>query len=424
MINNDVSNHLSRYFTNRANPAEAGGVAANVYKRLKAKHDSIVGKNTPAEEEAAAADKATNEHVGNGVLRTKKKAADNEAAKEKEQAKAKAKDAEAELSPEERRQKELKAILDKLNAEEAAGYPSRVKKDQAKESEEVKSEIISPEKAEEKSGSGGFMSFLNDMPLFNEFKIGLMDAFKRLDSASAGSISAQYELNYTSMQYVANAAGGFDYKETTLNIKLDLNYVKAAAGGQSGKQIADMIGSSDDFESLVNNLNSLNQPQQTQNGKGIDPNDMMASLKDYFSPEKTAGRIVDFATAFFPMSDAFKAKGDTEEARNEFAEMMRNAIQKGFDQAMGVLGAVPKSVQEGIDKTHELTFKGIDDFVKNGLNKNKEQNGIYSALEQFAFSAQVNYSETSYSYRPGSSYNRDGAAQNNPQTQQTLDTQA
>jgi hypothetical protein len=74
--------------------------------------------------------------------------------------------------------------------------------------------------------------------------------------------------------------------------------------------------------------------------------------------------------------------------------MMRDAIQKGFDQAMGVLGKVPEKVQKDIDKTHELTFKGIDDFVKDGLNKQKQDEGLYASLEQWNLSFSLNYGET------------------------------
>ena len=419
MINNDITNHLNRYF-NRPAQKDAGSTPQDLVKRIKARHDSINGRGQEAEAAAKAAeeDKAVKDNAqagrfGKGYIHNKTKRDDAPVAE-----KAPAKDDEAKLTPEERRQKELQTIMDKLNAEEAARYPDRAgKKTETKET----SKIVTAEKTDTPKDENGFMSFLNDMPLFNEFKTGLMDAFKRLDSATAGSISAQYELNYTSMQYVADAAGNFEYKETSFNIKLDLNYVKAAGGGKTGKELADLIGSSEDFESLVNNLKTAGVGGQ-QPSKTASPNDVMASLQDYFSPEKTADRILDFSTAFFPKSDAFKKFGDTEEGREEFAKMMRDAIQKGFDQAMGKLGAVPKKTQEGIDKTHDLVFKGIDDFVKNGLNKEKQENGIYDALEQFAFSFEMNYTQKTVSVRSGT-YGANGEAQAAP-AQSALDTQA
>jgi hypothetical protein len=250
--------------------------------------------------------------------------------------------------------------------------------------------------ADSLAASDGLSGFLNDMPLFDEFKTGLMDAFKLMDKGGLGSVSAQYELNYSSMRYIANAAGGYEYKETSLNFKLDLSYVKASAGNGGGRALADLIGQSTDFASLIETLKGAASGQPTAT-----PKDFLAQMEDYFSPEKTAGRIVDFATAFFPKSAAFKAGNDTEEARSEFAETMRAAIQKGFDQAMGVLGKVPKEVQDGIDKTHELTFKGLDDFVKNGLSKEKEEEGLYASLERWNLSISLSYSEKTVSAAAG-----------------------
>lgn len=373
MINNDIANHLNRYFNNNSASASGNGLAGDVYKKLKARHDTIHGRTDAADDAKQGANTATTP--------------------------------DASLSAEERRQKELQAILDKINAEDAAVAPAPAN---AADSNAAQS-------------GDNFLGFLNDLPLFNEFKAGLVDAFTRLDSASSGSISAQYELNYTAMQYVADAAGNFSYKETSVSIKLDLNYVKAAAGdGAKGKSLAELLGGAQDMSQLVDILGGSGKSQKTSS---TSPTDFMAGLKDYFSPEKTAGRIVDFCTAFFPASDAFKAGGDTEEARGKFAEMMRAAVQKGFDQAMGTLGKVPQKVRDDIDKTHELTFKGIDDFVTYGMDRNKQNEGVYSALEQLAFSFQYSYSEKTVSAGSGS-YTQAGASKDAGATQAALDTQA
>ncbi len=52
MINNDYSNLLSRYFNNRANNNQTG--AADVYKRLKDRMNTINGKNAKETAEAEA----------------------------------------------------------------------------------------------------------------------------------------------------------------------------------------------------------------------------------------------------------------------------------------------------------------------------------------------------------------------------------
>lgn len=434
MINNDLSNLLNRFY-NRSNKNEANGSSpADIMQKLVNKRDAVkTGGKTEAEataQEEAAKQSSKPKTMGD-IIDTFTRSKDPSKSKDKTDAAA-AQEEDAELTSEEKRQKALKKILEKIEAEEAAKYPNRAK-DKNKTSTDATSEVTTvtdPAKASEQNGVEGF---LNDLPLFNEFKTSLMDAFKRMDSATAGSISAQYELNYTSMKYIANAAGGYDYEETSLNIKFDLNYIKAAAGGKSGSDIAEAIGNASDFESLMNNLEEIgkgmNAKAQEKPTKGIPelknmkPEDFLKSMQDYFSPEKTAGRIVDFATAFFPLSDAFKKGGDTEEARKEFADMMGKAIQKGFDQALGTLGSIPKSVKDGVDKTHELTFKGLDDFVKNGLNKDKQDNGTYKGLEELAFSFEMNYSKKTVSVRNGGTYGANGEAKDN-QSSKALDTQA
>ncbi|MDR2390875.1 MAG: DUF5610 domain-containing protein [Planctomycetota bacterium] len=379
MIDSEMNSQLSRYF-NRSSQAETN-TAADIYKRLKARNDTIKGKTNQdeekTEEEAAVqTGKPKPRDLLDLSFKKKSQTATPQAVEEK-------------LSAEERRQKELKAILDKLNAEEAER--SSV---ETSPTESTTGGVLSPDMSKELGATSELSGFLNDLPLFGEFKAGLMDAFKMMDKGSLGSISAQYELNFSSMQYVSDAAGAFSYKETSISMKLDLSYIKASAGKSGGGQaIADLIGQAGDFPSLLQTLS--NAASGTATGAGTQPtaNDFITQMQDYFSPEKTAERIVDFATAFFPNSQAFKSKGDTEEGRGEFAEMMRAAIQKGFDQAMGVLGKVPAKVQEDIDKTHELTFNGIDDFVKNGLNRQKQNEGLYSSLEQWNLSFSLNYGE-------------------------------
>lgn len=371
MINNDYSNPLNQYFKNRSANTKKSGGAEEAYKKIKERQDAINGKNqAPAEAETANKSKQAD------------KAADQTADKYKG------------MSNEERRQAELKEILAKIEAEEAQkgrGSKNANKTDKTEETPKDASQTtettttkvtnlpanIDPNDVDEY----GFPKFLNDMPLFNQFKEDLAKAFNSLDGATYGSISAQYELNYKSVQMIANEAGGYDVTETEFNFKLDLNYVKAASGKGSNASLSDLFGTSQ---------------------KNPTANDLMTGIKDYFSPEKTADRIVDFATSFFPNSAQFKAKGDTEEARSEFAEIMRNAVQKGFDQAMGKLGKVPKTTQEGIDKTHELTFKGIDDFVKYGMNRNQptKTEDFFDMLQQFSMSMSQTYSQKTYTYNP------------------------
>ncbi|MDR1611854.1 MAG: DUF5610 domain-containing protein [Planctomycetota bacterium] len=370
MINNDITNPLERYFASgNAGDAKAADYIKQIRERRAALNGKAAGDPDSTREEDAAS-KST----------------------------AKEKNADANLSPEERRQKEIKAILDKINAEETQkrGADKTVAPNPENSNQPDKSKDILQIVANGIEGGAvdeyGFPAFLNDLPIFDQFKTDLLDAFKRLDGATAGSISAQFELNYSSVRMIANEFGGYDLTETSYSFKLDLNYLKAASGSGRNASLAELFGGS-----------KTDKPSATG---------MVDDIKDYFSPANTADRILDFAASFFPMSDAFKKGGDTEDARSEFAQTMRDAIQKGFDQAMGKLGKVSDSVQDGIDETHRLTFQGIDDFVKYGMGRGKENktDDLFAMLQQFSVSMEQSYAKTVYSYAPGSSSYGTGSA--------------
>ncbi|MCJ8318042.1 MAG: DUF5610 domain-containing protein [Colwellia sp.] len=87
-----------------------------------------------------------------------------------------------------------------------------------------------------------------------------------------------------------------------------------------------------------------------------------------FSPEATAQRIVQGSAAFY---EAFKQQNselDDEESLNEFINVISSGIDKGFEEAKGILGSL--SVLEGdIESNIDLTYG----FVQQGLVNFKEQ---------------------------------------------------
>ncbi len=379
MINNDFSNPLSRYFANRASSKNESS-AADLYKKLRDRKNKVEGKETENTDS------------------TNKTASDKTAS-----------------SKSSSQSSGLKELLDRINSELDQGKSLGSDKKTNSSDKTNSTNSSSDNKTNENSnvmsftnedmqkymetGELNFPEFLNDLPLFSQFKEDLASAFKSLDGATAGGISAQYELNFRSVQMIANEAGGYDVEEVSYNFKLDLNYVKAASGSDKNSSLSDLFGSGKTNPS---------------------PTDFLSSMKDYFSPEKTSERIVDFSTAFFPISKQFKEMGDTEESRFAFAEIMKKAVQKGFDQAMGTLGKVTGPVKDGIDKTHELTFKGIDDFIKNGMdwknggNKtNSDKNDIYSSLQEFSLSMNQSYTKKSYSISADQVKNYTYGQQNN-----------
>ncbi|MFH0911931.1 MAG: DUF5610 domain-containing protein [Planctomycetota bacterium] len=185
---------------------------------------------------------------------------------------------------------------------------------------------------------------------------------------------AQFEVNYQSISAMSNAQG-VSVQGARFSFKASFEFLQLASGGE---------------------------PIQTEAASG---QDLLDKLMDLFSPEKTAQRILDFALAQYAPQGA-----DTEESRSAFADWIGDAIQKGFDQALSLLGFLPEEIQAGVDKTHELVFQGLEDFVKQGLPADQAQRT--SAIQAYAQAWQLSV-ELEYSSFGIWSYNSDGQAASN-----------
>lgn len=78
---------------------------------------------------------------------------------------------------------------------------------------------------------------------------------------------------------------------------------------------------------------------------------------DYWSPEKTSDRIVDFAMGFL---GAFQGNHGEEGVQSQFSgffDLARKAIEDGFEQAKGMLGAF---YGEPAEKTWDLVQEKLD----------------------------------------------------------------
>ncbi|MBI5361513.1 MAG: DUF5610 domain-containing protein [Planctomycetes bacterium] len=109
------------------------------------------------------------------------------------------------------------------------------------------------------------------------------------------------------------------------------------------------------LESIYANLSSAKSEAASQKVPGLN------ELVDYFSPENTAARIVNFALS------RFQGEG-VQEDRQKYADYIMPAIQKGFSEARAMLGAfnLPQEVWDQIDETYGLVEKMMDDFIKIG----------------------------------------------------------
>ena len=86
------------------------------------------------------------------------------------------------------------------------------------------------------------------------------------------------------------------------------------------------------------------------------------------SPEATAERIVKGATGFFTAYQEAHPELDSESAMTQFMSVIRGGIDKGFEEAKGILESL--KVLEGeiaitIDMTYEHVQTGLQSFVEN-----------------------------------------------------------
>lgn len=96
------------------------------------------------------------------------------------------------------------------------------------------------------------------------------------------------------------------------------------------------------------------------------------------SPEATAKRIVDFATGFLGVYAKNHAGQDEEGRLGGFMSLIRDAIDQGFADARDILKGIADisgPISDNIDKTYELTQKGLDDFYRKQLDLIKKQQG-------------------------------------------------
>ena len=98
--------------------------------------------------------------------------------------------------------------------------------------------------------------------------------------------------------------------------------------------------------------------------------------EDYWSPEKTADRIVTGATSYF---EAFRKQHpdlSEEEALNKFMDIITPAIEKGFHEARTLLEGFEVfkgEVKANAERTLELVYEKLDLFRERLLGSKEDQ---------------------------------------------------
>ena len=88
-------------------------------------------------------------------------------------------------------------------------------------------------------------------------------------------------------------------------------------------------------------------------------------IPEYWNADNTSQRIVDFATSF---SSAFKGQGA------DFLKTIKDAIEKGFNEAESMLGKLPDSVAGLLKDTYDQIMKKLDSWAaSNGIQTDDTQ---------------------------------------------------
>ena len=85
-------------------------------------------------------------------------------------------------------------------------------------------------------------------------------------------------------------------------------------------------------------------------------------LAEYFTPEKTSDRIVQFATSFMDSYAAIHPDAAKEQQLSGFRELIETAVDAGFGQAKALLGDLPDEVRSVLDETRTLVSKKLDEY--------------------------------------------------------------
>ncbi|OIO32852.1 MAG: hypothetical protein AUJ18_04285 [Candidatus Hydrogenedentes bacterium CG1_02_42_14] len=94
---------------------------------------------------------------------------------------------------------------------------------------------------------------------------------------------------------------------------------------------------------------------------------------DYWSPENTGSRIVQFALGFYD-NYVKKNGGENKENLDKFLGIVKGAIDEGIGSAEEIIGkanndTIPDKIQNTIQKTRDHISKLLDDFRKEALGR-------------------------------------------------------
>lgn len=122
-------------------------------------------------------------------------------------------------------------------------------------------------------------------------------------------------------------------------------------------------------------IDALNEQFKTELGDGFDDFAITQGNFDkkgaeYWNPENTSDRILAGATSFLAGFQKQHPKLEGEALMNKFMEVVGGGLQKGFDEAQGILTSLKVfdgNVKDTFTTTVDLVNKGMESFKKQFL---------------------------------------------------------
>lgn len=125
------------------------------------------------------------------------------------------------------------------------------------------------------------------------------------------------------------------------------------------------------FQETIEKLNDVLAPDLGPNAISAEKLAEQGGM-DYWSPENTAGRIVQGTTGFFESYKAANPNLEGEALLDKFLSVIDGGIETGFKDATNILegfGVYKDSIKDNAEKTFELVQQGLSAFREQQLEK-------------------------------------------------------
>ena len=209
----------------------------------------------------------------------------------------------------------------------------------------------------QKTGSKGSTSFQRMETDFNTLNAKGEVIMSTASIASATALPAQQVQEKGETQRTSHAA---TVRESRQQLNMQILQESARVSLRTGNESLSLL-----LRSAIDNIGGLFSSKASNDAiPGIVTNQDT-------SPEATAGRILDFSTAFFDSYARQHPREDPEKVATNFVATIRKGFERGFNEAKKILegmSAFTGAVKDGVTNTWNLVQKGYDDFLANKLS--------------------------------------------------------